>query len=126
MRKIFYEQRIPADSSCFVELQFCRLPEGTKLGRIVSVDSIKHFLSDSLFVPDEDAFFSEYNGIFDSGIYNNLETGVVDVYGINYYPPEITAKMLRRVRAEHPADGEALVTWLEKATEYNGFYVLGI
>lgn len=71
-------------------------------------------------------FFQEYSGIFDCGTYNNMKTGIVDLYGINYYAPSLTDSMIERLKKEKPTDYEVLVEWLGKSKAYNGFYILGI
>ena len=82
--------------------------------------------NDSLYVSDENYFYEEYNNIFDYGIYSNLERGIVDIYGINYYPPELIEVIINKILKETPSDYKKLVEWLEKAKAYNGFYILGI
>jgi len=120
------EERRRVGGSCFIEFQFCKLPIDTKINKIVFVDSINNLLNDSLYVSDENYFYEEYNNIFDYGIYSNLERGIVDIYGINYYPPELIEVIINKILKETPSDYKKLVEWLEKAKAYNGFYILGI
>lgn len=120
------EERRRVGGSCFIEFQFCKLPVDTKINKIVFVDSINNWLNDSLYVSDENYFYEEYNNIFDYGIYSNLERGIVDIYGINYYPPELIEVIINKILKETPSDYKKLVEWLEKAKAYNGFYILGI
>ena len=120
------EERRRVGGSCFIEFQFCKLPIDTKTNKIVSVDSINNWLNDSLYISDENYFYEEYNNIFDYGIYSNLERGIVDIYGINYYPPELIEVIINKILKETPSDYKKLVEWLEKAKAYNGFYILGI
>lgn len=120
------EERRRVGGSCFIEFQFCKLPIDTKINKIVFVDSINNWLNDSLYVSDENYFYEEYNYIFDYGIYSNLERGIVDIYGINYYPPELIEVIINKILKETPSDYKKLVEWLEKAKAYNGFYILGI
>jgi hypothetical protein len=120
------EERRRVGGSCFIEFQFCKLPIDTKINKIVSVDSINNWLNDSLYISDENYFYEEYNNIFDYGIYSNLERGIVDIYGINYYPPELIEVIINKILKETPSDYKKLVEWLEKAKAYNGFYILGI
>ena len=82
--------------------------------------------TDSLYVSDENAFYQEYGHIFDCGTYNNLETGPVDLYGINYYSVSLMDTIIERIRESKPADYTVLVDWLERAKGYNGFYILGV
>ena len=119
-------ERREYDGSAFIEMQFCRLPAGTKVKDIVAVSNINHWQNDSLYINDENVFYQEYCHIFNCGIYNNLKTGVVDIYGVNYYTPSLTDSFIEKLREEKPADYEKLVWWLKQAKEYNGFYILGI
>ncbi len=109
-----------------MEIQFCRLPSDTAIEKLVSVDTITHWHNDSLYVKDENLFYSEYSNIFNCGIYNNLKRGIVDIYGINYYPHELPQDLTEKIVKAEPTDFESLVSWLKKAKEYNGFYILGI
>ena len=112
--------------SCFVELQFCRMPPGTPVRRLVDVDSIRNWMDDSLYVDDETALYREYGRFFTGGVYNNLRRGPVDLYGINYYESAMIDPLMERLRREQPLEYETLLGWLERAKDYNGFYILGI
>lgn len=112
--------------TAFLEMQLCRLPRGTKRAEIMTLENIKFWKDDSLYIDDENEFYREYGGIFDCGIYNNLERGTVDVYGINYYPPECVETLLTRLAERKPIEYEAVLGWLKEAERYNGFYILGI
>lgn len=112
--------------SCFVELQFCRMPPGTPVRRLVDVDSIRNWMDDSLYVDDETALYREYGRFFTGGVYNNLRRGPVDLYGINYYESAMIDPLMERLRREQPPEYETLMSWLERAKDYNGFYILGI
>ena len=59
-------------------------------------------------------------------IRDSLQTGVVDIYGINYYSPSLAKGIRERVISEKTRDYEELVAWMEEAITYNGFYILGI
>ena len=120
------EERREYGGSGFIEMQFCRLPYDSSTSTIVSVDSIKFWKLDSLYIDDENEFYQEYSHIFDCGIYNNQNTGVVDVYGINYYPPALIAPIISKILQHTPKEYKLLVGWLEKAMQYNGFYILGL
>ncbi|MBR2329565.1 MAG: hypothetical protein IKA58_06765 [Clostridia bacterium] len=120
------DERRRYGGSAFIEMQFCTLPAGTTIEELVAVDSIKHWLNDSLYIDDENAFYEAYSHIFDCGVYNNLKRGVVDIYGINYYSPAATDSIIEKVLKDKPQDYEPLLEWLRKAKEYNGFYVLGL
>lgn len=125
---IFNSQKERRDfgGSGFIEIQFCRLPRGTGIKKLTAVESIKNWQNDSLYVSDENAFYREYSNIFDCGIYNNLESGTVDIYGINYYDPVSTDSIIERLIKDKPADYEVLIEWLRRSKAYNGFYILGI
>lgn len=130
-RKIFLsfesqDERRNYGGSCFVELQFCRLPMSAPIEKIVAVSSIRHWKDDSLYVSDDSRFFNIYSSIFNGGVYCNLQSGIVDTYGINYYDPALTEVIIQRLLSEKPEDHERLVEWLKEAGAYNGFYVLGI
>ena len=123
---IFNSQRERREygGSCFIELQFCSLPKGTPIETLVNSDV--HWQDDSLYVDDENKFYKEYSSIFDCGVYNNLSSGTVDVYGLNYYSTEKTDIIIDKLGREKPCDYQMLLDWLEKSKEYNGFYILGI
>lgn len=110
----------------FVEMQLCRLPRGTRLAELVAVGNIEFWKDDSLYIDDENGFYREYGGIFDCGFYNDLERGTVDVYGINYYPPECVETIAARIAEKRPAECESVLGWLRGAERYNGFYILGL
>ena len=120
------EARREYGGSAFVEMQFCRLPHDARLSDIVAIDSIKHWMSDSLYISDESEFYKKYSRIFNCGTYNNLKSGIMDLYGINYYTPAQIDSLLDRIRELKPIDYPVLVDWLERAKQYNGFYILGI
>ena len=63
--------------SDFIEIQYCRLPEGTSLREIVSIDAIKHWKDDSLYISgdDMDLFYQSYGDIITGGVYNNGDRG---------------------------------------------------
>lgn len=122
------EERRKFGGSDFFELQFCRMPQKTEVEIITAVDSIHHWLDDSLYISgdDERAFVQEYGGILDCGIHNNLETDGIDPYGINYYGPDRIDSILAKLLSRRPADYETFVEWLKAAKKYNGFYILGV
>lgn len=61
-----------------------------------------------------------------AGTYNNLKTGLVDIYGINYYKPDLVETIISKILTNKTTDYEIIIEWLSKAISYNGFYVLGI
>ena len=71
-----------------IEILYCRLPEGTSLREIVSIDAIKHWKDDSLYISgdDMDLFYQSYGDIITGGVYNNGDHGPMDLFGINFYP----------------------------------------
>ena len=122
------EERRKHGGTAFIEFQFCKLKENTRIRKIVSVNSIQNWKDDSLylFVDDIDNFLEEYNDIFDSGVYNNMKSGNIDICGINYYSKDSIHKLLDTIKNKKPIDYETIILWLEEAMNYNGFYILGI
>lgn len=122
------EERRKFGGSDFFEIQFCKLPQKTEVKIITAVDSVNHWLDDSLYVggDEQNLFIEQYDCIFDCGIYNNLETGSIDPYGINYYGPELIDILIAKILELRPTDYERLVEWLNTAKKYNGFYILGV
>ena len=122
------EERRKFGGSAFIEIQFCNMPFQATMKELVAVNSIQDWKDDSLYIyiEDDNLFFQEYSGILDCGTYNNMKTGIVDLYGINYYAPSLTDSIIERLNKEKPKDYEILVEWLRKSKAYNGFYILGI
>lgn len=122
------EERKKSGGTYFIELQYCRLLPGTEIEKIVSVTAIEHWKNDSLYINGDDAnkFVSNYGKIITGGIYNNRKSGMVDMYGINYYSQEQTKLILERIKEIKPLDYQVLLSWLEKSKEHNGFYILGL
>ena len=122
------DERRAFGGSAFIELQFCKLPLGTRLKKIVSVRAITHWKDDSLYVfaDDIDLFYQNYNSVFNCGIHNDLKSASLDICGINYYNPELIDSMLNKMLEKRPPDYETLADWLNEARALNGFYVLGI
>ena len=114
--------------SDFIELQCCRLKRGTSIKKIISVDHIEHWRSDSLYLSGDkmDRFLFLYSDIFNQGIYNNGKRGSVDLFGINYYPPELEEAIIKRLRERNSDDDRILTDWLMTANEHNGLYILGV
>lgn len=104
------------------------MPYGTKTKKLVAINSVKHWQNDSLYihVNDEHTFHQEYSSIFTCGIYNNLKSGTVDIFGINYYAPDLVDSIITKLHKDKPLEYITLVEWLTKAKEYNGFYILGV
>ena len=118
------EERRSFGGSAFIEMQFCKLPLGTKKKRIVK--DVDYWKLDSLYIDEEETFYLNYRQIFSDGLYSNLKTGPVDIFGINYYAPERLDSIMEMIRDKKPLDYEVLADWLNKAREFNGFYILGI
>lgn len=122
------EERRNYGGSEFIEIQLCDMPQRSQIRELVSIDNIRGWRDDSLYVHGDDyeAFFREYSHIFDCGTYNNLQTGVMDLCGINYYAPNLVDLITEKLRKEKPQDYEVLAAWLACAKEHNGFYILGL
>ena len=122
------DERRKYGGSAFVELQYCKLPTSTKLKKLVAVKSINNWQDDSLYIylDDIDKFYTEYKDIFSGGIYGDLKTDDFDLNGINYYPQEQIIDILEKIKTNKPLDYETLLQWLNKNTNKNGIYILGI
>ena len=120
------EERRAYGGSDFVEIQFCTLPVGTKPADAVRLKNLRSWEDSSLYVADDHAFFEEYQAVFTGGYYANGEKGTMDLTGVNYYPAAMLEGIIAKVRALAPKDWETLAAWLEKAKEYNGFYIFGL
>lgn len=118
------EERGNYGGSAFIEIQFCKLPAKTKRKDLAK--KINFWQNDSLYIDDVETFFHEYSHIFNCGMYSNLESGVVDLYGVNYYAPNFIDPIIQRLKEEKTAEYEIVIEWLDKAKRYNGFYILGI
>ncbi|HHW30124.1 MAG TPA: hypothetical protein GXX20_00370 [Clostridiaceae bacterium] len=122
------KERLANCSSAFIELQYCKMKAGTPAKIIVSVSSINHWQDDSLYINIDniDDFLDNYCNIFKYGLYSNLQRGMIDLYGINYYSPAQVLQILSTVEEKKPVDYAMLRDWLNKASVYNGIYILGI
>ncbi len=120
------EERRKFGGSAFLEIQFCRMPKETPIKEIVAVENIKSWQNDSLYVHEIADFISIYGKYFDDGIFNNLKSGSLDVYGINYYYSDFVKRLIERLLNDKPAEYNQFVNWLKQAEKYNGFYILGI
>ncbi|MBO5501720.1 MAG: hypothetical protein J6K73_08410 [Clostridia bacterium] len=119
------EDRRKAGGSCYLEIQYCRLPNATPIEELVSVQRVSHWQDDSLYIQDASGFLEAYGRIFDGGTYANLKSGEVDLWGINYYTPAMQENIIQRIQQEKPADCQILLAWLQQASSCNGFYLLG-
>ena len=116
------EERRRFGGSCFIELQYCRMEKGTPVERIVSIDSIRNWEDDSLYIHGDDqmAFYDQYAAVLGW-------TTFMETYGISYFSCEQTADVMEAVTRLKPIRYEVLTDWLEYAKErYNGFCILGI
>ena len=120
------EERRNFGGAAYIEIQFCKIPYGTKSKKLVAVNSINHWQNDSLYLADENTIYQEYSNIFNRGIDSNLKSGTVDIFGINYYAPSLVDSIIAKLQKDKPSDYQTLIEWLNKAKEYNGFYILGI
>ena len=118
------DERRAFGGSCFIELQYCRHCARSTLKKILNDPN--HWRDDSLYVDNFDLFYSEYARIFDCGIYHDMKSGTLDMFGVNYYPHELLDTVVKRLENEKPTEYNTLLSWLEKAKEYNGFYILGV
>lgn len=120
------EERRRFGGSAFIEIQFCKMPYEAKTKELVAVNSIHNWQNDSLYINDEGTFYQEYSNIFTCGIYNDLKSGPIDIFGINYYVPSLIDPIITKLYEDKPVDHIMLVEWLTKAKKYNGFYILGL
>jgi hypothetical protein len=125
---ISQDERKEIGGSEFIEIQYCKLKKETSIKKIVSVNKIRNWKDDSLYINIDDfaSFISNYGKILNSGTYNNLETGLIDATGFNYYSPEQTKQIIKMIESEKPLDYQIFIDLLNKVQEYNGFYLLGI
>lgn len=120
------EERIEFGDSAFMELQYCTLKNKSELREIVNGN--QNWLDSSLyiFVRDIRCFCSNYAEIFYGGTYQNLQSGEIDVCGINYYSPEQLKDIILKIEEQKPLEYEVILEWLKKGEQFNGFYVIGI
>lgn len=102
--------------------------KGTKLKKLVAFKFIDHWHDDSLYIHVDDIyeFIELYGEIFNTGVHNDLSAGIVDIYGINYYSIDDTLNIIKVIKSEKPKDYLLLLYWLERASNFYGFYLLGI
>lgn len=122
------EERRNVGGSDFIEIQYCKLPEGLKNEKIISVNAVSHWKNDSLYVSGDDMnlFYEQYKDIITGGVYNNCESGAMDLVGINFYSREKADLIIKRIDEEKPQEYEILLRWLKSGTDYIGFYILGL
>ena len=122
------DERRAFGGSDFLELQFCKMKKGTNIKSIVLTRNIVDWCNDSLYVSgdDTDVFYKQYKDVFKNGIYNNLKSGDIDFFGINYYSPKQVDEMIKVIEETKPTDYKTVLDWLVKAKEFNGVYILGV
>lgn len=122
------DERRAFGGSDFLELQFCKLKKGTNIKSIVSTKNIIDWCNDSLYVygDDTEVFYKYYKDVFKNGVYNNLKSGDIDFFGINYYSTDQVNEMIRIIEEKKPEEYTVLLLWLNKAKEFNGVYILGV
>ena len=122
------DERRAFGGSDFLELQFCKLKKGTNIKSIVSTRNIIDWCNDSLYVygDDTEVFYKYYKDVFKNGVYNNLKSGDIDFFGINYYSTDQVNEMIKIIEEKKPEEYTVLLLWLNKAKEFNGVYILGV
>lgn len=122
------DKRINIGGSAFIEFQYCKLNFYPNMDNILNEDSIGFWKDDSLYITidDIDEFISNYGSVFNWGIYNDLKSGIDDIYGINYYSLEKVRKTIEIIKKKKPLNYLVLSKWLNDAFSYNGFYIIGI
>ena len=120
------EERRAFGGSDFLELQFCQHKSGTSIKGIVN--KIENWHNDSLYISgdDMDTFYKCYKDVFKNGTYNNLKSGEIDFFGVNYYSPKQVDEMIKIIEETKPTDYKTVLDWLVKAKEFNGVYILGV
>lgn len=121
------KERQEFGGSDFIELQYCRLLPSTEMKEIVSIDAIENWKDDSLYVYGDDMnmFYSFYGSIITGGVYNNMECGPIDMFGINFYSQEQAAQIIEHIKLEMPPEYQTILNWLKAGRQYIGFYILG-
>lgn len=114
--------------SAFMELQYCKIQNGTPEKKIASVNSVLHWQDNSLYVyiDDIEEFLQDYGPIFINGLYKNIQHGEIDMYGINFYTSSQIIEAINAIESRNPPESSMLINWLKNASQYNGIYILGI
>ena len=111
--------------SAYFEFQYCKKEWNVKK---ILKKGYSFWENDSLLVhidSDKD-FFENYGDYLNTPNFPEAKQAL-DPYGVNYYTKEQTFVIMERIKNDKPKEFEALIVWLEKAaTEYNGFFFLGI
>ena len=110
--------------SAYFEFQYCKKEWNVKK---ILKKGYSFWEKDSLLIhiDSESDFFNSYSNYLDA---TNSHDGMMELYfGVNYYTKEQTSIIIEQIKRDKPQEFETLVAWLEKAaTEYNGFFFLGI
>ena len=122
------DERRKFGGSYFIEMQYCKFAKGTEIQKLIPVNAIEHWKNDSLYIygDHDNEFMKFYSDIFTGGIYSNGKSGIVDLYGINYYSRECSHIIIEKIKKTKPLDYQLLLNWLDKSNEYTGFYILGL
>ena len=112
--------------SAFIEMQYCTQKLGTKLKKIVNAHGYWIDSSLYIYIDDIESFLSNYEEIFYGGTYQNLHSGKVDIFGVNYYSPERLKNTLLKIEEQKPLEYTVILEWLKNGENFNGFYILGI
>jgi len=107
------EDRRAFGGSAFIEIQYCRHPKYTPVRQLVSVDFIRNWEDDSLYVSDDcmNEFFDQYAAIL------GWKTGM-RLFEISYYSCEQSAKIMADAARLKPIGHEKLIEWLKQAQEH--------
>ena len=110
--------------STYFEFQYCKKEWNIKK---LLKKGYSHWEKDSLLIhiDSDSVFFENYAEYLNN---SNSPDGMIELYvGVNYYTKEQTFVIIEQIKNDKPQEFDVLVTWLEKAaTEYNGFFFLGI
>lgn len=90
------------NKSDYLEFQICRVD--TKLKQLVNIDNISFNDEESIYLDLDcyDKFLLYYRNYFNSAIHNNLEVGLLDIYGINYYTLDETKSIINDISKDKP------------------------
>ncbi len=121
------KERIAAGGTAFIEIQYCRLPKGTKNKKLITAKSLQFWDLSSLYIKDTDIkeFCYAYAHILDEAL-NGGEDDTFDVYGVNYYNNIRVKEILHQIEREEPLEYEILAQWIRSNPYDNGIYILGI
>ncbi|MCM1042834.1 MAG: hypothetical protein NC350_01325 [Corallococcus sp.] len=106
--------------SAFLELAYCKIDNKVSVKKILKLKNLPRWQNDSLYVyvDDLDDFYNEYHKAFD--IISD------DLFGVKYFSTDDIGKIIEILNTEKPTEFQDLVSWLNLAINYNGFYILGI